>query len=79
MKNLWVRLGVTLSLLDDELEKLIGNNQSTMAEREKIVYRAISEGRFCLDGETYAPSESVRDLNDEYDTSFEENDYELYW
>lgn len=79
MKNLWVRLGVTLSLSDNELEALIGNNQSTMAEREKIVLKAIAEGRFRLDGETYTPSESVRDLNEEYNTSFEENDYELYW
>lgn len=79
MKNLWVRLGVTLSLTDEEVEKLIGDNQVSMKEREQIIVKAVTEARFCLDGETYAPQEAISDFNEEYDTSYEENDYELFW
>lgn len=79
MKNLWVRLGVSLSLTDDEVEKLIGDDQVPIREREKILLKVIGEGRFSLDGETYVPQESVSDFNEEYNASYEENDYELCW
>ena len=79
MKDLWMRLGAKLSLTDDELDKLIGEDVVPMKERERIIVKVVAEGRFSLEGETYVPGEAVEDLNDEYDTSFEENDYELYW
>lgn len=79
MKKLWARLGVTLSLTNEEVEKLISDDRLEMKDREKIVMKVISEGRFSLDGETYVPQEAVADFNEEYNTSYEENDYELYW
>lgn len=79
MKNLWARLGVTMSLTDEEVEKLIGEDQAEMNEREKILIKVINDGRFSLDGETYVPQEAVSDFNEEYDASYEENDYELCW
>lgn len=79
MKNLWARLGVTMSLTDEEVEKLIGEDQAAVNEREKILIKVINDGRFSLDGETYVPQEAVEDFNEEYDASYEENDYELCW
>lgn len=79
MKKLWARLGVTLSLTDEEVRKLIGDNQATMSDREKIIIKVVNDGRFSLDGETYVPQEAVADFNEEYNASYEENDYELYW
>ena len=79
MKNLWARLGVTMSLTDDEIERLIGEGQAAMSDREKILTKVIADGRFTLDGETYIPQEAVTDFNEEYNASYEENDYELCW
>lgn len=79
MKNLWARLGVTMSLTDEEVERLIGEDQVIVSEREKILIKVISDGRFSLDGETYVPQEAVADFNEKYNASYEENDYELCW
>ena len=79
MKNLWARLGVTMSLTDEEVERLIGEDQAEMSEREKILIKVVNDGRFFLDGETYIPQEAVNDFNKEYNASYEENDYELCW
>ena len=79
MKKLWARLGVTMSLTDDEVNALIGNDQASMRDKERILTKVICEGRFALDGETYVHQEAVSDFNEEYDASYEENDYELCW
>lgn len=79
MKKLWARLGVTMSLTDDEVNALIGDDQASVRDRERILTKVICDGRFALDGETYVPQEAVEDFNEEYDTSYEENDYELCW
>ena len=79
MKKLWARLGVTMSLTDDEVNALIGDDQASMRDREGILIKVIRDGRFALDGETYVPQEAVSDFNEEYDASYEENDYELCW
>jgi hypothetical protein len=79
MKKLWARLGVTMSLTDDEVNALIGDDQASMRDREKILIQVIGDGRFSLDGETYVPQEAVEDFNEEYNAFYEENDYELCW
>ena len=79
MKVLWVRMGVSLNLTDEEVEKLLGDNQVDMKEREKIITSAVNQGRFEVDGECYAPRDSIADFNDANDTDYEEYDYEFFW
>jgi hypothetical protein len=79
MKKLWVRLGVSLNLTEEEVGSLLGDDCVVMKDREKIIRNIISENRFEIDGECYAPEASVKDFNCEYDTEFYECDYDLFW
>lgn len=77
MRKLWVRLGAYLGLTEEEEEKLLADDGVGYSEREKIINKIISDGRFEVSGETYSPQESIADFNDEYDTDYEECDYEF--
>lgn len=77
--KLWMRLGVSLDLDADEVEMLLGKNSSD-EKISNVIRNAVAECRFVLEGETYAPEESIEDFNDEYDTNYpvEEIGCDLY-
>lgn len=76
MKKLWVRLGGYLNLTEEEEEKLLSDNID-FPEREAIINQIVTDGRFEVSGETYSPSESIAEFNDQYGTDYEEWDYEF--
>ena len=78
MKELWIRLGVTLSLTDEEADILL-NGKTSIAECEKIVRDVIGECRFLVDGNSYVPENSIDDFNKKYGTDYERGDCELCW
>ena len=73
MKKLWVRLGATLDLTDEECEAILGD-EFDAGRMAQIMKSVVKEGRFELDGETYVPGQSVALFNDQYDTDFMEVD-----
>ena len=73
MKKLWARLGVTLSLTDEECEEILGD-EFDAGRMAQILRTAVDECRFELDGEAYVPGESIAHFNDQYDTDFMEVD-----
>lgn len=77
MKKLWVRLGANLYLIDAEAETLLGD--SNAKEREEIIRDIIYKKLFEIDGECYAPTESIVNFNEMYGTEFEVCDYEFFW
>lgn len=71
MKELWARLGVTMSLTDAECEDILGD-ECDAGRVAQILHAVVTEGRFRLDGDSYIPSQSVALFNDEYDTDYME-------
>lgn len=64
MATLWMRLGVTISLSDDEVDIL--RHHKTLSANDKakeIILKACKEGRVELDGESYVPMENEPDLD----------------
>lgn len=75
MKNLWIRLGASLHLTDEECEAILGEVEEFDAGRmAQILKTVVSENRFELDGESYVPYSSVACFNDQYDTDYMEVD-----
>ena len=71
MKDLWMRVGMTLEITEEE-EKIIFSGNST--EGREVIKKVFAEGRFKLDGETYSPGSAVEDFNEQYGTHYEEED-----
>lgn len=71
MKRIWIRLGATLSLTDEELDTIF--NQDDL---KSVLVKAIDEGRYEFDGDTYVPEVSVSDFNRENGTDYEARDYD---
>ena len=65
MKELWIRLGAVIQITDPEEQAIFGDDGSKMEDALRTI---IAEGRFCPDGETYVPSEAVREFNRNYGT-----------
>lgn len=72
MRKIWIRLGAIIQITDAEEQQIFGDDGSQMEETLRLV---IGEGRFCLDGETYIPSESVREFNRNYGTTHDEENW----
>lgn len=68
IRKLWLRLGVTIEITGTE-EKAIFCNDNLQIE--DILRTVIAEGRFCLDGESYIPSEAVQAYNKTHGTAYE--------
>jgi hypothetical protein len=71
--NIWIRLGCTLNLTDEEIEKALSGNPEQL---EEVITAAISNGRFRLDGESYIPENCVEAFNEQHGTSYPVTDYE---
>jgi hypothetical protein len=56
MKKLWMRAGVSLELTDDEVQGILGTDNSGA---EDIVKAALLDGRFSFDGDSYIPDVTV--------------------
>lgn len=72
-KEIWVRLGCSLSLTNEEIEKALSGDSDQLRD---IITTAIAEQRFRLDGESYIPESCVEDFNEEHGTSYPVEDYE---
>lgn len=71
MRNLWMRVGMTLEITEEEEKMLFSDN---IAEGEEVIKKIFTEGRWKLDGETYSPYSAVEDFNEQYGTHYEEED-----
>ena len=71
MRKLWMRVGVSLKMTEEEEKILFSDNWRAGAETVKKIF---AEGRFELDGETYSPSDAVEDFNSDYGTDYEVED-----
>jgi hypothetical protein len=71
--DVWVRLGCTLKLSPEEIEKAFSSDPDQLAE---VITAAVSAGRFRLDGESYIPEDCVETFNNEHGTSYPVTDYE---
>ncbi len=65
-RNLWIRLGATLRITDEEAAIFCGDP----AQASAALKRSLSEGRYDFDGESYIPEASIEDFNSEYHTSY---------
>ena len=72
MKELWIRLGAVIQITDPEEQAIFGDDGSKMEDALRTI---IAEGRFCPDGETYVPSEAVREFNRNYGTVYDEENW----
>lgn len=61
-KNLWLRLGVTMELTEEEFCAARDEGQAG----EAIIRNKVESGDFLLDGETYAPENSYRANSSEW-------------
>lgn len=75
MKELWMRVGMTFKLSDEEADAIL-NPADGKAGMRAIVGKAFDEGRFELDGDTYVPVASVEDFNSKYGTEYDACEYE---
>ena len=66
MKNLWMRVGMTFEITEEEEKILFSNDTEKGAE---VIRKAFEEGRCQLDGDTYLPYISVADFNEKYGTT----------
>lgn len=60
--RIWMRIGATFLVTEDELERVRKCSDCTMQylEQCKILYACLLEGRVILDGETYQPAPADR-------------------
>lgn len=72
--NVWIRLGVTISVTKDELDKLLGSNQVVGAS---VIERHIENSEFIVDGESYIPFEVVDGINKKLGTNYDCDDYDF--
>ena len=71
--KLWMRIGATVYLNENEAETLLNGDNS---EAKDLLKRMIYDNRFRLDGETYIPESSVEDFNEMYDKHYQPDEYE---
>lgn len=72
MKELWIRLGVVIQITEAEEQAIFSDDEEKMRDTLRLI---IAEGRFCPDGETYVPSETVQEFNRTYGTAYEEENW----
>ena len=72
MRVLWMRAGISLRITEEEEKILFSTDYDKGAE---IFKKIVAEGRFNLDGETYIPSEAVKDFNESNNTNYKVQEY----
>lgn len=70
MKKIWLRVGVTISMTDEEADIIVGCGDNS---RETLL-KILNEGRFLWDGDAYIPEVCVQEFNEEYGTEYEEGE-----
>lgn len=72
MNKLWMRLGVTISATDAEIEKLLAKkpDEWDAEESKKVLLKILNQNRFRIDGNTYIPSPVIERYNEENGTCF---------
>lgn len=73
MKKLWMRLGVTISATDAEIEKLLAKkpDEWDAEESKKVLLKILKQKRFDVDGNTYIPWTAIKNYNEENGTHFD--------
>lgn len=69
IRNIWMRAGVTLHLNRGEAAFLLSErlrHEDGKLSQKDIITSALREGRFTFGGNTYVPSESIQQFNEEY-------------
>lgn len=64
MKKLWMRAGVSLMLTDEEIDEILGGCEGSA--RQEAVVRALREGRFTFNGDSYIPRTTVEEFTKEH-------------
>lgn len=64
MKKLWMRAGVSLMLTDEEIDEILGGCEGSAGQGS--VVRALREGRFAFDGDSYIPRSTVEEFVEEH-------------
>lgn len=72
MKKIWMRLGVTISATDAEIEKLLAKkpDEWDAEESKKVLLKILKQNRFKVDGNTYIPGTVIDSYNEENGTRF---------
>lgn len=71
MRKIWMRLGVSIEMFENEEKKIFGEDKEAAAE---AVRKIVCDGRFLLDGDSYIPETSVEDFNSLYGTKYAEDE-----
>ena len=71
--KLWMRIGATVYLNENEAETLLNGDNN---EAKDLLKRMIYDNRFRLDGETYIPESSIEEFNEMYDKHYQPDEYE---
>ncbi len=78
MKNrynqIWARVGMTLSLMPNEMELLVSGNN---LDKQKCLSRIFTEGRAVVDGDSYIPDSIMEKYNETYGTNYDCGDVDL--
>lgn len=72
--KLWMRLGVTLNITEDEADAILGEDKHNSTLTLRGVLRA---GRFEPDGESYIPGESIESYNHAHGTEYDDADVDF--
>lgn len=72
--KLWMRLGVTLNITDDEADAIMGEDKNASVDTLLGVLRA---RRFEPDGDSYIPGESIESYNHAHGTEYDDADVDF--
>ena len=72
MNTLWLRVGMSFELTNEELEMILGDswNSDDMLD---VLRKAFAEKRYRLEGDTYVPYPVIEEFNKNHGT-----DYKVY-
>lgn len=77
MKKLWMRAGVSLMLTDEEIDEILGSCEGSAGQ--EAVVRALREGRFTFDGDSYIPRSTVKEFTEKYRLPYAAKEPEFYF
>ena len=72
--QIWARIGMTLSLMPDEMELLVSGND---LDKRKCLSRIFTEGRAVVNGDSYIPDSIMEKYNETYGTNYDCGDVDL--
>lgn len=67
MKKLWIRLGATLSITEEEEAAIFCGDDDDL---EKAMTKILKDGRIEFDGKNYIPDRAIMDFNERYGTDY---------